>query len=404
MVSPARDETTSIPTAAELVSRARAMVPRLIERGLQADRDRRVPDETIAEMKAAGLFRVLQPKRWGGYEADLSTYYDIQMILAEGDMSTAWIYGVVGVMPWVTALFDDRAAQEVWGKDSSTLIGLSLAPAGKVTKTDGGVRISGRWAFASGCLHCDWAYLGAFVPPEPPMPPGGMPEWRMYLVPKTDYEIMDTWYTTGLKGTGSNDIVIRDAFVPDHRIRRMIDNIGCVGPGQTVNTAPLYRIPFGQVFGGGVAYGAIGALQGMLDAFRTYAKTRIRIGNRKTVEDPDALLVVGDAENAIDELKTMVHRNVCNLTAYAERGEIPPPDERLKYKFQMATATERCRAIAARMFQVAGASGLYTEHRFGRILADITAGRQHVTNQHELHGREWGAYLLGQGMKDDPMR
>lgn len=402
-MTPARDEATRVPTAEELLRRAQALVPHLIERGMQADRDRRVPDETIAEMKAAGLFRALQPKRWGGYETDLTTYYDIQMILAEGDMSTAWIYGVVGVMPWVMALFDDRAAQDVWGKDSSTLIGLSLAPAGKVTKAEGGVRISGRWPFASGCLYCDWAFLGAFVPPESPAP-GAMPEWRMYLVPKNDYQIEDTWHTVGLKGTGSNDIVIRDAFVPDHRIRRMADNIACVGPGQAVNTSPLYRIPFGQVFGGGVAYGAIGALQGMLDAFRSYAKTRMRLGGRKTVEDPDALLAVGDAENAIDELKTMIHRNVRNLTAYAERGEIPPPHERLKYKFQMATATERCRALAVRLFQVAGASGLYTEHRFGRVLADINAGRQHVTNQHELHGREWGAYLLGQGMKDDPMR
>ncbi len=376
-------------------------MPRLIERAPQSERDRRLSDATIAEMKAAGLFRALQPKRWGGYEADLGTYYDIEMVLAEGDMSTAWIYGVVGVTPWVMALFDDRAARDVWGADSSALIGLSLAPAGKVTRAEGGVQISGRWPFASGCLHCDWVFLGAFVPPEPP---AVAPEWRMYLVPKSDYEILDTWHTVGLKGTGSNDIVIRDAFVPDHRMRRMIDNVACIGPGQAVNTSALYRIPFGQVFGGGVAYGSIGALQGMLDAFRAYARPRMRLGGRKTVEDPDAQLAVGEAENAIDELKTMIHRNVRNLTAYAERHAISPQDERLKYKFQMATASERCRALAVRLFQVAGASGLYTDHRFGRILADINAGRQHVTNQLELHGREWGAHLLGVPMKEDVMR
>jgi 3-hydroxy-9,10-secoandrosta-1,3,5(10)-triene-9,17-dione monooxygenase len=400
-LGPERESVASIPSAAELISRARALVPRLSERGGQADRDRRIPDETIAEMKAAGLFRALQPKRWGGYETDLGTYYDIEMVLAEGDMSTAWIYGVVGVTQWVMALLDDRAARDVWGKDSTTLVGLSLAPAGKVTAVEDGVRISGRWPFASGCLYCDWALLGAFVPSELP---GAPPEWRMYLVPKADYEIIDTWHTVGLKGTGSNDIVVKDAFVPDYRIRRMQDNLRCVGAGQAVNTASLYRIPFGQVFGGGVAYGAIGALQGMLDAFRTYAASRMRLGGRKTIEDPDAQLVIGEAENAIDELKTMIHRNVRNLTTYAEHAEIPPQHERLKYKFQMATACERCRALAVRIFQVAGASGISTEHRFGRILADINAGRQHVTNQHELHGREWGAYLLGLPMKDDVMR
>jgi 3-hydroxy-9,10-secoandrosta-1,3,5(10)-triene-9,17-dione monooxygenase len=392
------------PAPEELIARARSFIPKLIAGTAETDRERRVPLPLVAEMREAGLFRALQPKRWGGYETDLSTYYDIEMALGEGDMSAAWIYGVVGVTQWVLALFDDRAAQEVWAKDSSTLIALSLAPNGKITPTEGGVRISGRWPFASGCLYCDWALIGAFVPPEPPLPPNGPPEWRMYLVPKRDYTIDDTWHTSGLRGTGSNDIVVNDAFVPGYRMRRMIDNIVCTGPGQAVNTSLLYRIPFGQVFGGGVAYAAIGALQAMLDEFRAYAGPRIRLGNRKTVEDPDALLVVGEADHALDEMKTLIHRNCRNLTGYAALGELPPLPERLKYKFQMATVTERCRVLAARLFQVAGAAGLYEQHRFGRLLADINAGRQHVTNQHELHGREWGMHLLGQPIREDVMR
>jgi 3-hydroxy-9,10-secoandrosta-1,3,5(10)-triene-9,17-dione monooxygenase len=402
-MGPARDPIASGPSAAELIERARSLVPRLIEAAPQGERDRRLPDAVVGAMKSAGLFRALQPQRWGGYEADLATYYDVEMVLAEGDMSAAWIYGVVGVTQWVMALLDDRAARDVWGEDSATLVALSLAPAGKIAKVEGGVRLSGRWPFASGCLYCDWALLGAFVPPEPPATPGA-PEWRIYLVPKRDYASIDTWYPVGLKGTGSNDIAVEDAFVPDYRIHRMVDNMRCFGPGQAVNTAPLYRIPFGQVFGGGVAYGAIGALQGMVDAFRAYAGSRVRLGGRKTVDDPDAQLVIAEADHAIDELKTMIHRNVRNLTTYAERGELPPPAERLKYKFQMATVAERCRALATRIFQVSGASGISTEHRFGRILADISAGRQHVTNQHEMHGREWGAYLLTGTMKEDMMR
>lgn len=401
-MAPARDAEHAVPDPAALIARARDFVPRLIERAPASEHDRRLSAETIAEMKAAGFFRVLQPRRWGGYEADLSTYYDIQMTLAEGDMSTAWVYGVVGVTPWVMALFEDRTAREVWGEDRDRLIGLSLAPLGKVVPEEGGARLSGRWPFASGCLHGDWILLGAFAPAEPPLP-SGVPEWRMYLVPKQDYEIVDTWHTTGLKGTGSNDVVVRDAFVPAHRMRRMIENVACTGVGQTLNSSPLYRLPFGQVFGGGVAYGAIGALQGMLDAFCVYAGPKLRFGGRKAAEDVDAQLAVAEAENAIGELKAMVHRNVRTLFAYAERGAVPPLAERLKYKFQMATVSERCRSIAARLFQAAGASGLYTQNRFGRILADISAGRQHVTNQHEFHGREWGAYLLGLGIKEDLM-
>jgi 3-hydroxy-9,10-secoandrosta-1,3,5(10)-triene-9,17-dione monooxygenase len=387
-----------------MIDAARQLVPRLIERSASADRERRLPAETIADMQAAGLFRALQPKRWGGLELDLRTFYDSLITLAEGDMSTAWVYGVLGVAPWVVALLDDRAAADVWSKDQSTLVGLSLAPAGTLTQADGGVRISGRWRFASGSAHCDWAFLGAIVNPAAATAPGSRAGWHVLLVPKSDYRIDDVWHTFGLRGTGSNDIVVDDAFVPQHRIRRMEDNLTCTGPGQAVNTAPLYRLPFGQVFGGGVAYGPIGGLRGMLDEFLGYAQARVRSGGRTTVMDPDAQLVVAQAENAIDELTAIAHRNVGNLIAYAERGEVPPAHERLKYKFQMATASERCRALGERILQAAGASGIATAHRFGRTLADLTAARQHITNQYEMHARHWGAHLFGETSPPDLMQ
>jgi 3-hydroxy-9,10-secoandrosta-1,3,5(10)-triene-9,17-dione monooxygenase len=345
-------------------------------------------------MKHAGLFRALQPKRWGGYELDLQTFYDVLMTLAEADMSTAWVYGVLGVAPWVVALLDDRAASDVWGDDSSPLVGLSLPPSGEATPVEGGVRISGTWRYASGSDHADWAFVGALVNPESGRVGAGRADWHVLLVPKEDFLVVDTWFTFGLKGTGSNDIVIDDAFVPAHRMRRMAENVGCTGPGQAVNTAALYRIPFGQVFGGGVAFGPIGGLQGMLREFRAFAQARVRSGGRTIVEDPDVLLAVAEAENAIDELTTIVRRNVAALTAYAERGEVPPPELRLKYKFQMATMCERCRGLAARLVQAAGASGIAAQHHFGRTLADLTSARQHITNQHEMHARHWGAYLL----------
>ena len=128
-----RQAGTAVPEAAELIARARAMIPTLAKRSLEGRRQGRVPDETIADMQRAGFFRVLQPKRWGGYEMDLGIFYEVQLALAEGDMSTAWIYGVSGVHPWFMALLDDRAAQEVWGRDTSTLICSSLMPAGKAT-------------------------------------------------------------------------------------------------------------------------------------------------------------------------------------------------------------------------------------------------------------------------------
>src|SRR5262252_670511 len=155
---------TVAPEPTEIVARARAMIPALAQRSLEGRRQGRIPDETIADMQHAGFFRVLQPKRWGGYEMELNTFYEIQFALAEGDMSTAWIYGVSGVHPWFMALLDDRAAQEVWRSDTSVLICSSLMPAGRATPAEGGYRLSGRWKYASCCEHCDWALLAPWSP------------------------------------------------------------------------------------------------------------------------------------------------------------------------------------------------------------------------------------------------
>src|ERR1700704_5504194 len=195
-MEPARHTVAAAPDPAEIIARARALIPALAERSREARRRRRIPDETIADMQRAGVFRVLQPKRWGGYEMDLNTFYEIQLALAEGDMSTGWIYGVSGVHPWFMALLDNRAAKDVWGKDSSTLICSSLMPAGKAVPAEGGFRLSGRWKYASCCDHCDWALLGAMVAADG----GGPPAGRVFLLPRTSYQSVDTWQVSGLQG------------------------------------------------------------------------------------------------------------------------------------------------------------------------------------------------------------
>src|SRR5215468_3981658 len=139
------------------------MMPTLAARSRAQHDARRILPQTIAEMRSAGLFRVLQPMRWGGFEMELGTFYDIQLALAEGDMSTGWTYGVLGAVSWVLGLLDDRAAREVWGGDRSVLICSSTMPAGAATPVDGGFKLGGRWRYASGCEHCGWAFLGGMV-------------------------------------------------------------------------------------------------------------------------------------------------------------------------------------------------------------------------------------------------
>ena len=383
-------DATKIPAAEEMVARARALIPTLSDRVLQGERERRLPAQTIADLQKAGLFRVLQPKRWGGYEVDILTYFECQMALGEADLSVAWVYGVVGVHPWLLALYDDRAAADVWGADDSTLICSSLMPVGTALPADGGFRLSGHWKYASGCEHTQWAFLGA-------VPPGGaLEERRIFLVPRSDFEIVDVWRVAGLKGTGSHDIVVKDAFVPAHRAVTFSDNFRGWGPGLATNTGPLYRLPFGQVFFRGVSTGAIGALQGMLNAYLDYGKKRIsRLSGTPTSEDPLIQQTCAETACALDEMKTILHRNFRNLETYAARGEMPPLKLRMEYKFHNAWVAERCTQLAARLFKATGTVGIFEDQPYGRILADINTARQHISNQFEANGRNYGAALFG---------
>jgi 3-hydroxy-9,10-secoandrosta-1,3,5(10)-triene-9,17-dione monooxygenase len=380
---------TVVPTSAQLIARVRALVPVLAERSAEAEAERCLPDATIADMQAAGLVRVLQPKRWDGYELDVATYFEVQLALAQGDMSTAWVYGVVGVHPWLMGLIDDRAAQDVWGEDDSMLVSSSLMPAGTVTRAPGGFRLSGRWKFSSGCQHCGWAFLGVNAARDPATPA----DRCVLLVPRSDYRIVDTWHVAGLKATGSHDIEVADAFVPEHRLLQFIDTFRGEGPGRAVNTSPLFRLPFGQIFVRGVSTAALGALQGMLDAFLAYGAARVGRGGR-TAHDPVVQLAVAEAAAAIDEMKTILLRDFRNLEAFAERGEMPPLALRMEYKFHSALVAERCSNLAARLFKATGGIGIYADQPFGRMLADINAGRQHISNQFEQVGRSFGAVML----------
>ena len=379
----------TVPSTIEMIARARAMIPVLAARAPQAERERRLPKETMADMKQAGFFQVLQPKRWGGYEMDMWTYFEIQMALAEGCMSTAWMYGVVGVHPWLMALYADQAAQEVWGEDNNTLICSSLMPTGVATPVKGGFRYNGRWRYSSGCDHTSWAFLGGALADNPN-------DRRIFLVPRSDFEIVDTWHVSGLKATGSHDVVVKDAFVPEHRTQSYADNFKGVAPGLAVNKAPLYRLPFGQVFFRGVSTASIGALQAMLDAFLEYSKGHTnRSLAAKTADDPIVHLTCAEVVVAIDEMRTILHRNFQVLESYAARGEMPPIELRIAYKFHNSVVAERCSSLAARLFKQAGGASIYADLPFGRILADINTARQHLSNQFETTGRTYGATLFG---------
>ncbi|MCM2318705.1 MAG: acyl-CoA dehydrogenase family protein [Pseudomonas sp.] len=375
----------------ELIDRARRLVPALRERAEQADREGKVPDETVREMQEAGLFRALQPKKWGGYEVDPRTFFEIQMTLAEGCMSTAWIYGVMGVHPWQLARYPVEAQQDVWGEDFSTLISSTYMPVAKVTPVEGGYRISGRWGFSSGSEHCQWCLLGGILPVEGDQ----AAEHGTFLVPRSDYRIEKNWDVLGLRGTGSHDIVVEDAFVPAHRVQRTNNSSLAATPGREVNTNPIYALPFAQVFTRAVSSSCLGALQGAINEFRDNAAKHLGKHGAKTAEDPVAQSAVAEAIMTVDALKLVLERNFAHMLALAERGEIPDTETRLLYRYQSAHVTNVCAERISDLLRSMAASGLYSTNPVARTFRDLHQARGHISNNVAAYGRSFGAVQLG---------
>lgn len=375
----------------ELIDRARRLVPALRERAEQADREGKVPDETVREMQEAGLFRALQPKKWGGYEVDPRTFFEIQMTLAEGCMSTAWIYGVMGVHPWQLARYPVEAQQDVWGEDISTLISSTYMPVAKVTPVEGGYRISGRWGFSSGSEHCQWCLLGGILPVEGDQ----AAEHGTFLVPRSDYRIEKNWDVLGLRGTGSHDIVVEDAFVPAHRVQRTNNSSLAATPGREVNTNPIYALPFAQVFTRAVSSSCLGALQGAINEFRANAAKHLGKHGAKTAEDPVAQSAVAEAIMTVDAFKLVLERNFAHMLALAEQGEIPDTETRLLYRYQSAQVTNVCAERVSDLLRSMAASGLYSTNPVARTFRDLHQARGHISNNVAAYGRSYGAVQLG---------
>jgi 3-hydroxy-9,10-secoandrosta-1,3,5(10)-triene-9,17-dione monooxygenase len=255
--------------AEEIYQKIVALQPKMRERAAQAKSGRKVPAETIQDLQDAGFFLALQPKAYGGYELNPQDFFRMHLAIAEACMSTAWASGIVAVHAFQLALMDTRAQDDVWQNNIHTRVSSSYAPMGKVEVVDGGFKFSGRWGWSSGSDHCEWALLGGVIPGE---------GYRTFLVPKEDYVIEDTWHSMGLQGTGSNDVVVKDAFVPDYRTHKQMDGFNLTNPGITAESAPLYSIPWAQVFVRVVSTPAIGACKDALNLYKATSQKKSQHG------------------------------------------------------------------------------------------------------------------------------
>ena len=368
-------------TPEEYLDHARSLLPALRERAPRAEQLRRMPDETFADFQEAGLFRALQPKRYGGYELDPGVFYQAVSEVAAVCGSSGWILGVLGVHNWHLAILDPQAQEDVWGEDDSAQLSTSLAPTGTVERVKGGYRIKGRWSFSSGCDHCQWAVLGGVAPPTAPGEPA---DARVFLLPRADYRIDDNWHVMGLAATGSKDIVVDNAFVPEYRTHSYRDAFALNHPGTAVNDAPLFRLPFGLVFTYGIVSPAIGAAQGALTAFCEQAARRINVRDgSRAVEDPFMQYRLAEAAAEIDAARERMHANFAEMMRLARAGREIPLAARARYRWDSGKAIDRSVYAVDRLFEASGGHGIFLDNPIQRAWRDVHAMRAHAGNNPE---------------------
>jgi 3-hydroxy-9,10-secoandrosta-1,3,5(10)-triene-9,17-dione monooxygenase len=360
---------------------------------MYAERLRRLPDETLKDFQEAGLFRALQPKRYGGYEMDLAIFHRAVMEIGTVCGSSAWVLAVVGIHNWQLGLFHPQAQEDVWHDDTSVLLSTSLAPTGSVERVDGGFRLRGRWSFSSGCDFCQWAVLGGMVPAQQA---GEPPAMGTFLLPRRDYTIDDNWYVMGLCATGSKDIVVEEAFVPAYRALMSLDMFHLRYPGTAVNDSPLYRLPFGSVFPYCIVTPAIGAARGALYSFRDQAQTRTSTrDNARVAEDPFTQLCLAESAADVDAAHDRVLHNFEEMLGLARAGQEIPLAYRARYRWDASKAIDWSVRAVDRLLTASSGRVVFLSNPIQRAWRDVHAMRAHVGNNLEKAAAVFGRSEFG---------
>ena len=361
------------------------LLPLLRERAQETEDLRKLPDANVKALEDIGFFKLLQPEQWGGLQCDPTVYCEAVRRLASACGSTGWVAGVLAVHNWHLALFDQQAQEDVWGDDPAARVSSSYAPMGAAQAVDGGYLVSGSWQWSSGSAHATWAFLGG-----PVIKDGRPVDFGSFLIPISDYKIDDVWNVVGLRGTGSNTLVVKDAFVPKHRfLSYKAMNDGTAGGYQT-NTAPVYKMPWGTIHPTTISTPIVGMAYGAYDAHVEHQGKRVRaaFAGEKAKDDPFAKIRIAEAASDIDAAWRQLSGNVAEEYALLVAGEEIPFELRARARRDQVRATGRAIASIDRLFEASGATALSNDAPVQRFWRDAHAGRVHAANDPER------AYLI----------
>ena len=367
----------------DLLARASALVPALRGRAAQAEELRRLPDESVDDVLASGLYRLGVPARFGGLDVDYGLALDVASELARGCPATGWCYGLWAAHAWLVGYWPLPAQEEVFGRDPDALCSSSLG-VGRSTcvPADGGYRVTGRWEFSSGCDHAAWVMLG--VP--------GIGERNWALVPRGDFKIVDTWFVSGLRGSGSKDIVVNDAFVPSHRVLDVTTAGDGDYGGWELHRQHRYRAPITVLLGWDLVAPLMGIARGMIDEFT--ARLAGSVGPGRTAESPAIHLRLSQASAEVDAAQALMQRDVRQILDRAAAGDGYPALERARYRRDKAFITQLCLQAVNRLFDVSGGHALFDSVALQRHHRDAHAAAHRDTLIMDLAGQDYGRLAL----------
>jgi len=378
--------------SAELVARAAALRPLLQAQADETDRLRRLADANVAALNEAGLCRLMVPQRFGGYQTNIHTYIAVMAELGRGCGSTAWVASLLNVCAWLAALFPERAQRDLWGENPNTWVAGSLAPNGTATPVAGGWRVTGRWPWASGCLHAQWAACGIRMTNDR----GEIQNFGLSLMPMSDLSIEDTWFMAGMKGTGSNTIVANDVFVPEHRFLPYPPAFQ--GHYRTEHLDEVtYRVALVPVTILILVGSQLGLARAALDHVIAKAPTRgvTHTSFAKQSESAGFQIQVAEAAAKIDTAYLHAFRAADDLDRAAESGRHPDLVPRARVRLDTALAAKYCRDAVDLLADAHGTSSLADVNHMQRLWRDVHVASRHAITSWTVNLEIYGKALLG---------
>lgn len=396
MVTPAETVVTELPTRAELLRRARALVPTLSERAARTEAAGTMLDETRRDLVRAGLFRIVQARSMGGYELDVATHIEVTAEIARGCASASWILGLLGMQNWMLGYYPEQAQREVTAGGADLMTCLVMGPQTTAQAAEGGYRLTGTWPYVSGVDQCNWLMLSAF---DPAVAKDGPPRVLTFLMPRgaASLRVMDDWHVLGLRGTGSKSLTLADEFVPAHRVMAFWEADETGAPGFAVNRGPIYasipRIPFFCMV---VAAPSVGIAAMALETYRNRLATRRNaFMNAPQSEAPTAQMRLGSATARLDAARRLLIGEAEDYSAKIAARHKFTLDERALYRQHMVDVLGATTNIVMDLFFDAGTGAIFDSSPLQRALRDILALRSHVGVSPDNSAENLGRVLLG---------